>query len=224
MFQRHAARIRFCCVVLWVWHPTCVIGSFENATVEMTGCQFEVHNHSLEDSKMRMVFPTHTSRFMDGLATDVGTLVESLFSEVAECGEERTHSMALPMDIDESDDAYLVTLDVPGVSLEAIEIEMHEDTLSISGSRMAEGTEATAETKDAEDVAPSDDQGVEAAASRLTARRRERLFGKFARRVRLPHPVEQDDVSASLNDGVLVITLPKADPNKGKRRIPVSRG
>lgn len=145
---------------------------------------------------------------------DVGTLVESLFSEVAERDEQRTRRMPIPMDIDESDDAYLVTLDVPGVSLDSIEIEMHEDTLSISGSRTA-----------VEEVAgdASADGQVESS-PKPTARRRERLFGEFGRKIRLPHPVEQDDVSASLSDGVLVITLPKADPDKGKRRIPVSRG
>lgn len=156
---------------------------------------------------------------MDELATDVGTLVESLFGEVAERGEKRTPKMSIPMDIDESSSAYTVTLDVPGVSLDAIEIEIHEDTLSISGARGAAETPVdSAERASTEAEPQSPSQKV------TTARRRERLFGKFGRTIRLPHPVEQDDVSASLNDGVLVITLPKADPDKGKRRIPVSRG
>lgn len=170
---------------------------------------------------MRMVFPTHKSRLMDDLATDVGTLVEGLFGEVAERAEQRTRHMPIPMDIDETEEAYVVTLDVPGISLDSIEIEFHEDTLSIGGSRPDPKNGTTSAVENGNDEGTQD--GESEAISR-TARRRERLFGKFGRKVRLPHPIEQEDVSASLTDGVLMITLPKADPEKGKRRIPVSRG
>ncbi|MEL6110499.1 MAG: Hsp20/alpha crystallin family protein [Planctomycetota bacterium] len=174
---------------------------------------------------MRMVFPTHTSRLMDDLATDVGTLVEGLFGEVAERTEQRTRHMPIPMDIDEAENAYVVTLDVPGVSLDTIEIEFHEDTLSIGGSRPDPNDGKASSGHDPQDEATQAEatQGNGGTASRK-ARRRERLFGKFGRKVRLPHPIEQEQVSAALTDGVLVITLPKADPEQGKRRIPVSRG
>lgn len=157
---------------------------------------------------MRMVFPSQSSgRLMDDLASDVGTLVESFFGDVAERGRASVRTpMAVPMDIDESDDAYLVTLDVPGVALESIAIDVHEDTLTVAGER-AEGNH------------PEDASSPKAAAKR----RRERAQGKFERKVSLPLPVEADSVTAQLADGVLVITLPKADPEKGKRRIPVSR-
>ena len=97
---------------------------------------------------MRMVFPAQTSgRLMDDLATDVGTLVESFFGDVADRSRVPGGGrMAVPMDIDESDDAYWVTLDVPGVATDSVAIDVHEDTLTISGDRGSAKT-GDAETK-----------------------------------------------------------------------------
>lgn len=176
----------------------------------------------LETTTMRMVFPHQSAgRWMDELATDMGTIVETLFGELPE--RERSESgppearptMSVPMDIDESKTGFTVTLDVPGVALESIELEMHEDTLMIRGERVgrAASTEASTTEESAETKPPVDAQ----------PRRRERVFGRFQRVVRLPLPVENDSVSAEMSDGVLVVTLPKADPDKGKRRVPVKR-
>ena len=162
---------------------------------------------------MRMVFPSQVSgRLMDDLATDVGTLVESFFGDVADRGRaENRNQMTVPMDIDESDDGYLMSLDVPGVTLEAIEIDFHEDTLTISGVRgLPEKSESESDEKAPTEKAP-------------TKRRRERVQGKFERKVQFPLPVEPDSITAELSEGVLVIKLAKADPEKGKRRIPVSK-
>ena len=166
---------------------------------------------------MRMVFPTQPSgRLMDDLATDVGTLVESFFGDVADRGRvQKPSRMAVPMDIDESDDAYLVTLDLPGVSLESIEIDVHEDTLTVAGRR------GWPKTADSDQKASDEEKTPEVAVQR---RRSERAIGKFERKVQLPLPVEADAVTAELADGVLVVSLPKADPEKGKRRVPISRG
>ena len=148
---------------------------------------------------------------MDDLATDVGTLVENFFGEVGD--RARAANMAAPMDIDESDDSYRVTLDVPGVSLDSIEIEVHDDTLTIAGSR--EVTEASEGT--------DDDEGQTPKSGGFQPRRRERSLGSFERKVRMPDAIEADSITAELADGVLTIALPKANPEKGKRRIPVAR-
>lgn len=171
---------------------------------------------------MRMVFPHQSAgRWMDELATDMGTIVETLFGDLPE--RERSESsaaearptMSVPMDIDESKTDFTVTLDVPGVALESIELEMHEDTLTVRGERVR---------KAAAEESSTVEEGAEAESSAAAQpRRRERVFGTFQRVVRLPLPVENDAVNAEMSDGVLVITLPKADPDKGKRRVPVKR-
>lgn len=151
---------------------------------------------------------------MDDLATDVGTLVESFFGDVADRGRAAVQRpFAVAMDIDETADAYWVTLDVPGVPIESILIDVHEDTLTIAGQR------GKVEQSVAEDKPDDDDQP----APTIKHHRRERGVGKFERKVQLPAAVEADAVQAELSDGVLRVELPKADPEKGKRRIPVSR-
>ena len=145
----------------------------------------------------------------------MSALVESFFGDVADRSRmPGGGGMAVPMDIDESDDAYWVTLDVPGVATDSVAIDVHEDTLTITGDR------GLAKQQDAE---PKTDEG-EAAAPTLKRLRRERTLGKFERKVQLPLAVEADAVTAELSDGVLVVRLPKADPEKGKRRIPITRG
>lgn len=168
---------------------------------------------------------------MDELATDMGTIVETLFGEAADRGRadststQPAPSLSVPMDIDEGDDHYLVSLDVPGVPIESIELDMHEDTLTVRGERLNKASTAPPKVSgDAASEATSDAKEDSGEASAQTqSRRRERAFGRFQRVVRLPLPVENDAVTAEMSEGVLVVTLPKADPEKGKRRVPVSR-
>ena len=176
---------------------------------------------------MRMVFPSpNSTRLMDELASDVGTLVETFFGDAADrSSPSGGRRMAVPLDIEESDDAYLVTLDVPGVAIESIAIDIHEDTLTIAGHRTT-GNCATGHCSEvaAEGSDESLAQDDENAAPSLKRLRRERASGRFERKLELPLPVESDAVTAELSEGVLVVRLPKADPEKGKRRIPISHG
>ena len=183
---------------------------------------------------MRMVFPKQTpSQFLDDLATDMNSLVETIFGEETRQPGVNRPTMRVPLDIDESDDAFFVTLDVPGVAQEAIEIDVHEDTLTVKGSRGLTGDAvqpqvgAAPPVSDAETdqhvQATEDSVATEPATATRKTRQRERVRGAFRRVVRFSVPIESESVSAELTDGVLVIAVPKADPNKGKRRIPVSK-
>lgn len=87
-----------------------------------------------------------------------------------------------------ADDAALhVEAEVPGLGLQDIDVTVMGDELTISGER-ADVVDAT-----------------------VTQHRRERGVGKFSRTVHLPVAVEPGRVEASLKDGVLSITLPKAE-------------
>lgn len=104
------------------------------------------------------------------------------------------------IDISETDDAIQVTTDVPGMKAEDVDIEIRNDHLTISGDT-SEETES--KQKDGR-----------------TYHRIERRSGSFSRTVRLPCDVQQDKVAAELKDGVLTVTLPKAEVAKSKK-IPV---
>lgn len=98
---------------------------------------------------------------------------------------------------DEKDD-FLVQVELPGMKKEDIQLSVHSGVLTVSGERKPD-----ADAKSAK------------------AFRSERYFGKFQRSVTLPTLVDGSKVKASYKDGILTITLPKAEEAK-PRQIEVS--
>ena len=180
---------------------------------------------------MRTVFPRQTSsQFLDDLATDMNSLVETFFGDVPvgerTRGDQKRSAMRVPLDVEESNEAFFVSLDVPGIANDAIEIDVHEDTLTVKGSRVLGDVSIASPDGNSETHQPAsvDKLESEEAADRARKiRKRERSAGDFQRVVRFSVPIDAEKVSAELAEGVLVISLPKADPNRGKRRIPVSK-
>ena len=103
-------------------------------------------------------------------------------------------------DVVERTDAYLVTLDTPGVSPESIDVSFEQNVLTVRGTR-----------------APSLDVSKETDVRIFSA---ERVTGAFERSVRLPEFVDSENISAELRHGVLYLTVPKAQSARA-RRIPV---
>ena len=99
----------------------------------------------------------------------------------------RNTSWLPALDLVESTEGFRVTLDVPGVRSEDIEVTFEAGNLVIRGEKRAEQA--------------SEDRGF---------RRVERSSGAFERAVRIGTPVDADAVSAECRDGVLTIWLPKA--------------
>ena len=99
--------------------------------------------------------------------------------------------IALPVDLWETGDAYHLRADVPGITPDAIDINVTADTLSITG-----------EVKGQSDVA---NEGW---------LRQERRVGKFQRAFTLPVQIDPDKVQANFTNGVLELVLPKADQVK----------
>jgi len=97
-----------------------------------------------------------------------------------------------------SDDNLIIDAELPGVDAKQVQIALEDGTLKLSGSRAAE------ELKAGE-----------------TYHRQERPHGKFARTFRLPFNAEGDKVSASYKNGILRITVPRAESDK-PRKIAIS--
>lgn len=100
-----------------------------------------------------------------------------------------------PADVEETDDAYVVDIELPGVRKEDLDIEIAGRRLSVRGER-----------KEKERV------GI--------LRRRERTVGQFRYEVTLPGDVEDDGIAANLDGGVLTVRVPKPASER-PRRIPV---
>jgi len=105
-----------------------------------------------------------------------------------------TRAWAPALDIAERKDAYLVTVELPGVKLDDLEITLEDGLLTIQGERHF-----------AHD------------SSEEQVHRAERSSGAFRRSITLPAHVEADEVNASMEDGVLRILVPKAEEAKPKR-------
>ena len=126
-------------------------------------------------------------------------LVDDLLSDAfGSGGQFEARGVGLALDVEESQEAYIVRANLPGVSLDDISVNIHEDVLTIAGETASEDR--------------SED-------SRLLIR--ERRSGKFSRSLRFPTVVNGEAVEASFEDGVLSITLPKAEHVK-PRQIPVT--
>jgi len=95
------------------------------------------------------------------------------------------------VDMHETKDALVLTVEVPGVSEKDVTVSMTGDLLSIKGERRVAD-----EAKDQQYL------------------HSERVFGHFERLIQLPFDVQADQVKATYRDGVLQVTLPKAEELK----------
>jgi HSP20 family protein len=137
------------------------------------------------------------------IATEMENLVDRVFTKGNcgdKCGPDGHFAFAPHMDVSESDTQYQVILDLPGVKIDAVKIEVHEDRLTISGSRPL----------------PQKVDGVE-------FHREERSFGEFRRTLVLPKLVDTDRVDAQYAEGVLTVTIPKI-PKAQPKKIEIRAG
>lgn len=103
------------------------------------------------------------------------------------------------LDVYQNNDNVVAMIELPGMKKEDIEISLHDGMLTISGERKTETQEGD------------------------KAERSERYIGKFRRSITLPTRIDANKVSASYKDGILTVTLPKAEEAKPKQ-IQVSVG
>ena len=121
-------------------------------------------------------------------------MLEDFFStDTRFFGEPVTSLMPL-MNIEETKDIYRITVEVPGMEKDDIDIEVKDNVLTISGEKKEEKRE---------------EEG--------TFYRRERRFGKFSRSINLPNDINVDGISAEYKNGVLTLTLPKTEEAKAKK-------
>ena len=109
-------------------------------------------------------------------------------------GSATATAWAPALDISERKDAYLVTVELPGVEADDLDITMEDGLLTIQGERQF--TQESSEQQ---------------------FHRVERRYGAFRRSITLPAHVTAEGIEASFEDGVLQILVPKAEEAKPKR-------
>lgn len=119
---------------------------------------------------------------------------EDDFARFPSLWERRPEAMSLALDVAEQEDAFVVKASVPGVAPEDVEVTLTDNVLTIKGEMKA-------------------DKEINEENYHL----RERRFGAFMRSVTLPTAVEAEKIEAVNENGVLTLTLPKAEAVKPKK-------
>ena len=140
-------------------------------------------------SRPRAVAGWDPLRELDELADRVNRLWEAGF-------DTGLQGWAPLADVEETDDSYVVEIDLPGVKRDEVDVQLTDRQLTVSG-----------------EVKEKERTGI--------LRRRTRRVGQFQYSVTLPADVDADGVSARLDDGVLTVRVPKAEQAK-PRRIPIT--
>jgi len=102
-----------------------------------------------------------------------------------------TGSLWVPaLDVVERPDAYMVALEVPGVDPASLDVSFEQNVLTVRGSKSV-GFDLPKETE-------------------VRVHAAERVSGSFERAIRLPEFVDSDNIQAEHRNGVLFLTVPKA--------------
>ncbi len=107
-----------------------------------------------------------------------------------------TEMMSAAMDVAETEQAYEVKMDLPGVNADDVDIQIENNTLTVRGQRSEESEEKD-EAKQFHRV--------------------ERYSGTFSRSVVLPNSINEDETAAEFRDGVLKIVIPKTEDAKPRK-------
>jgi len=127
-------------------------------------------------------------------------------------GIEVPGSSNVRVDVAEDDENVIVTADLPGYERDDIDVELREDTLTIAATHEDESVDDGPIEIDETDLEADEDEGNGNGDDETTAiryHRRERRRRAVSRRITLPAPVNRDGASATYNNGVLTVTLPK---------------
>ncbi len=97
------------------------------------------------------------------------------------------------VDVQEDDKAYFFSLDLPGLKKDEVKIGVENGILTVSGERRIEKNDQSKNWQ-----------------------RSERVWGQFHRKFQLPEGIELEKIEAQMSDGVLELTIPKAETQKPK--------
>jgi HSP20 family protein len=132
------------------------------------------------------------TRELDTLQSDVNRVFDAFFGDRTANGTTRRWVPAI--DLVETDDHFVLKVDLPGLDKDDVEIEVKDGLLTVSGERKSEHEER----KDG-------------------YHRVERAYGGFSRSLSLPPGVDADQVQADFEKGVLEVRIPKPAERKPHR-------
>ncbi|MCB0346269.1 MAG: Hsp20/alpha crystallin family protein [Bdellovibrionales bacterium] len=140
-----------------------------------------------------MLLPQRRRLFIDDFGRDFDRLFGCAVPAVAS-DKSQLASWAPAIDIEETEEGLNLHVDLPGVATDAIEVNVEEGTLLISGERNTEKKE-----------------------NKGNFLRVERRHGRFERSVKLPQWADVNGISAQGKNGELTIKIPRAESSKARK-------
>jgi HSP20 family protein len=136
----------------------------------------------------------HRARNMQTMQHEMSRLVnEFLRGDMQDNGARKQGSWTPAVDMHESDEAFTLTAELPGISKDDVQVEIKGNRLTLKG-----------------------EYKREADLQKTQYHRVERVYGAFERSIRLPAVVDADKAKAIFKDGVLKLMLPKAEEARAK--------
>lgn len=143
-----------------------------------------------EHQKTRPVRRFEPFHEFEELQNQMGQLIESVLAPLpARVGG---LSWAPLVDIEETEEAWIVEAELPGVARKDVAVELRDSELEISG-----------------DIKERERKGID--------RRQTRRTGRYEYRVQLPGQPNSEQIEARLNEGVLTVRVPKAEQTRARR-------
>lgn len=117
--------------------------------------------------------------------------IDQVFDQLTETRPKKVENWYPNIELQERGDHLILKAQLPGITAENLEIQVTQDTVSLSGENQFQGEKGTYYYS-------------------------EFLYGKFERIINLPVPIINDEVHADLTNGVLTLTLPKVTEKRHK--------
>jgi HSP20 family protein len=135
----------------------------------------------------------------------------------------RSSQMMMPrLDVEEDDDSYEVSVELPGMKQEDVQIELNQNVLTITGEKRS-SFDDRGERRGEEGGKFEKPERVEKSEKRQRRSRwSERSYGRFTRSFTLPSDADTDRMEARFSNGVLAISIPKSEAAK-PRTIQITR-
>lgn len=140
-----------------------------------------------------MVTVTPLNSVLDRMVS-LSRAMDQAFTPTGNATSTTARAWAPAIDAVETEAGYVVSIDLPGVAADKVEVNFEKNTLVVRGERPAPVTEGT---------------------TRVFFTERE--WGAFERFLRFPQHVEGDKITAAFTNGVLTVTVPKSEAAKPRR-------
>ena len=137
-----------------------------------------------------MVFRRFPGRNIINIKNEIDKVYDEIFANQPD-DEESMGNIVPTVNIEENDQAFVVSAELPGMDSNDIKITFQDGTLCISGEKKRE----------------KEDKGK-------NYHRHERDYGSFSRRFSIPSRIKSNKIDASFDKGVLTVQLPKAEDVK----------